>query len=211
MIFLQIGLILTLSTILFAFEWKTSLELEKFNGSKMEWKDVEDYPPPTMPKEEIPKKVEPPSFELKIVDDLNEDVIDDLSHLISEIEETDELRIVEIEDYRDEDVYDEPFIRVEFMPTFQEKDSKYFRNYISKKVKFPSSAVEHGIKGTVFASFIVDKDGTVTNTEIVRGVHPIIDKAVIDAIEDSPKWEPGINNGKFVKVKFTIAIKFDLI
>ncbi|MCK5169102.1 MAG: energy transducer TonB [Bacteroidales bacterium] len=63
----------------------------------------------------------------------------------------------------------------------------------------------------VYATFVIDKDGSVTDVQIMRGVHPDVDKAVINVIKNSPRWEPGMNNGRYVKVKFTIPVAFKLI
>ena len=97
------------------------------------------------------------------------------------------------------------------MPKFQGKGANYFRAYIGENVKFPREAQINGMSGTVYTTFVIDKDGTVTDVEILRGVHPVIDKAVLNAIENSPKWEPGLNNGRFVKVRFSLSIKFELL
>ena len=114
-------------------------------------------------------------------------------------------------DEPEENVDDEPFIYAEFMPTFQGKDGSYFRNYVAENVSFPNDAREYGISGTVYVTFIIDKDGSVTNVEIKRGVHPVIDQAVLEVIKNSPKWDPGINNGRYVRVRYTIAIAFKLL
>jgi len=209
-IFLQIGLILSLSAILFAFEWKTAFEMEKLNMKSTQWTDIEDFPPPTRSEVEAPPEVKPPSFELDIVDDGFEIDDIDLEHLISEIGEGEEIKIIEFNDDRDEDVI-EDFIKVEIKPKFNGKDARYFSNYVASNLEFPREAAEIGISGTVKAAFIIAEDGSVSNVEIIRSVHPTIDKSVIEAIKKSPKWEPGIQRGKSVKVRFEIAIKFDLI
>ncbi|PLX10115.1 MAG: hypothetical protein C0597_17325 [Marinilabiliales bacterium] len=206
-IFLQIGIILTLSAILFAFEWKTKANLEKLEYNTTSSIDIEDLPPVTRPKAEEIRKIEAPSFE--IVPDIKEDVPDfNPEKFISEIEDD---VIFDIPEIREPEEVDETVIIAEFMPTFQGKDIGNFRNYIANNVKFPATAVDHGISGTVFVAFVVDKDGTICNVELLRKVHPIIDQAVLKVIENSPKWEPGINNGRYVRVKFTIAIKFNLV
>ncbi len=207
-LFFQIGLILALSVILVAFEWKSEVELKRIVLTTPGVETIELDMPITKPEAEI-EKVEPPSFELKIVDDFNEDVIDDLSHLISEIDEFEEIKIIEFK--KDDEVVVEDFIKIEIKPTFKGKDAKYFRNYIASNLKFPISAIESGVTGKVKASFIIDTDGSVSDIVITRGVHPVIDKAVIEAIKSSPKWEPGIQEGRYVKVRFSIAIAFDLI
>lgn len=210
-IFLQIGFILTLSAILFAFEWKASVTTEELTGDGTKWKDIEEFPPPTMPEAKPPAKVEPPAFELDIVE--NQSDIEDVNmeHLISEIGEGEPIIIQEFDDNRDDDVVDEPVVFAEFMPAFQGNDVNSFRNYIAKNIEFPVKAASNGIKGTVFVEFVVDKDGSVSDVRVIRPVHPIVDEAVINVIQNSPKWEPGINNGHYVRVKFTIGIKFDLI
>jgi protein TonB len=209
-IFLQIGMILTLSAILFAFEWKTAVNIEEISPSNTNWEDVEDLPPVTMPKAEI-KEVKPPSFELKVVDDTKDlKIEDDLQELFKNLEDYQPEDFINI--VKDvEEVDDEPLIIAEFMPTFQGKDLRSFRNYVSANLKFPERAVETGINGTVYIEFVVDKDGSVSDVRILRSVHPDLDAAVIEVIKNSPKWEPGINNGRFVRVKFTMPIAFKLL
>ena len=208
-IFLQIGIILTLSAILFAFEWKTKVELEDLEDSRIDWVDIEEMIPVTRPKAEVIKKVEVPSFMITPdefeVPDFDPDLFD------SEIGINDGIEIIDYGDVEEPEEVEDFVIIAEFMPTFQGKDGKHFRNYIADKVKFPRGAVNNGISGTVFTTFVVDKDGKVINVQILRGVHPVIDEAVLEVIKNSPKWEPGMNNGRLVKVKYTIAIKFELI
>lgn len=210
-IFLQIGMILTLSAILFAFEWKTSeVTIKDFDTNNTEWIDTEVLPPVTMPEAEV-KEVKPPSFDLEIIKDDNEIKIEDnLLDLFRELEDY-VPEDFDIPVKEEEVVNDEPFIVAEFMPTFQGQESKYFRNYIAKNVSFPEEAKINGVSGTVYASFIIDTKGYVTDVKIERGVHPVIDNAVLNVIKSSPKWEPGMNNGRFVRVKFTMPISFKLI
>jgi protein TonB len=209
-IFLQIGMTLSLTAILFAFEWKTAVNIEEISAPNTNWEDVEDLPPVTMPKAEI-KEVKPPSFELEVVDDIKDFKIEDDLHELFK----------GLEDYQPEDfsnivkdvevVDDEPLVIAEFMPTFQGKDLRYFRNYVSANLKFPERAVETGINGTVYIEFVVDKDGSVSDVRILRGVHPDVDAVVLQVIKNSPKWEPGFNNGIYVRVKFTMPIAFKLL
>ena len=95
------------------------------------------------------------------------------------------------------------------MPTFNGQKAEFFRNYVAENVRFPRKALVNGVGGKVYVSFVVDKDGTVNKVEILRSVHPVIDNAVIDAIRKSPRWEPGIQSGQYVKVKFSIVIAFE--
>lgn len=205
-IFLQIGLILTLSAIFVAFEWNSAVEMEQLYNNNPKGIDIIDLPPITRPKaEEIKAKPKIPTEQFVIKED-HVDIVDE-PFLIDEGEWTDaDLPTWEEE----EEEVDEPVLSAQFMPTFKGEDGLYFSNYISQKVKFPEEARRNGITGTVYASFVIDKDGSVSNVEILRGVHPAIDQAVINAIQNSPKWEPGINNGKFVRVRYSIAVAFRL-
>ena len=171
--------------------------------------DIVDHTPVTRPEPER-MNVKPPTPIEKLIIRENNVVIEDEPLFASTEIDWNEAVDIPVYDEPKNVVEDEPFIRAEFMPTFQKQDGKYFRNYIAKKVKFPVKAVENGIDGTVYVSFIIDKDGSVTHVEIMRGVHPVIDKAVVDAIKDSPKWEPGMNNGKYVRVRYSLAIAFRL-
>lgn len=208
-IFYQIGTILTLLAIFLAFEWNSTVDIEKLDYNRTDWGDIEALPPVTMPKPEV-KEVKPPSFQIKIVD--NDEVVidDDLSHLISEIEGDEAVKIYDFE-RKEEIVDDEPVLFAQFMPSFQGKGVNSFRNYIAENVVFPQNAKETGIAGTVYATFVIDIDGSVVDVQIMRGVHPDVDNAVLQVIRNSPKWEPGINNGKYVKVKYTIPIAFKLL
>ncbi len=206
-IFLQIGIILTLSAILFAFEWKTAInhQIDLFDGEEI---DIAEYNIPRTPRKEEKRKVKPPTplEQIIIADD---DVVIEDEPLFKDEEEWTENDFPEW--IEPEEEVDEPIFFAEVMPTFQGKGVSYFRTYIANNIKFPRTAIENGIAGTVFVEFVVDKDGSISDIKVIRDVHPIVDEAVIEVIKNSPKWEPGINNGKFVKVKFTIAIKFDLI
>lgn len=209
-IFIQIGLVITLSLILVAFEWKSAAENTKELIINTDYKDLTVLPPVTMPKQEV-KAVKPPSFEIEIIEDIIDiDIDEDLQGLLIGLEDYEPLDLGDI--VRDDEVVDDdPFISAEFMPTFLGKDRSYFRNYVAENVKFPKNAIENGISGTVYVTFVIDRDGSVIDIALLRGVHPIIDKAVLNAIRNSPKWEPGMHNGTFVKVKYSISVAFELL
>lgn len=205
-IFLQIGFILALIAILAAFEWKTTVTVEKLSSDGTHWVDIREIPPVTRPKPEKAEK--PPLPSEKIVIRKDDVIIEDEPLFLPTDDKWDE----PIPDFgKKEEVVDEnEYPRVQIMPKFMGQDAAYFRNYIAKTVGFPLEARENGISGTVFASFVVDKDGSVIKVKILRGVHPSVDQAVLNAINKSPKWEPGMQEGRFVKVRYTIAISFKL-
>lgn len=83
--------------------------------------------------------------------------------------------------------------------------------FINKELRYPiTSCYESSITGTVYCSFIIEKDGTISNIEVVRGVDPILNKEVVRVIECMPRWIPGKQNGKPVRTRFTLPIRFSL-
>ncbi len=84
------------------------------------------------------------------------------------------------------------------------------RTFLASQVEYPAEAKKKGIKGKVFVSFIIDKDGSVIEPKVVKSVDPLLDKEAIRVFSEMPKWKPGKNEGKFVKVTFTVPINFAL-
>ena len=82
--------------------------------------------------------------------------------------------------------------------------------YLSKSIKYPVIAQENGIQGRVSCSFVVEKDGSVTDVQVLRGVDPSLDKEAIRVITAMPKWKPGKQRGKPVRVKYTVPVTFRL-
>jgi periplasmic protein TonB len=105
---------------------------------------------------------------------------------------------------------DEPFILVEVKPTFRGGDIEKFREWVQKRVAYPQEAQDNGIHGKVYLTFVVERDGSVSNVNIVRSVDPLIDKEAQKAIEASPKWSPGLQRGRPVRVRFSIFLNFTL-
>jgi len=102
------------------------------------------------------------------------------------------------------------FIVVEKMPKFMGGDVNDFRNWVQNNVIYPEIAVENGIQGKVFVNFIVEPDGSVSNTSIMRGVDPSLDNEVVRAVESSPLWTPGKQRDETVRVRFSITVNFQL-
>jgi len=103
---------------------------------------------------------------------------------------------------------EEPLFLVEVMPTFKGGDLTKFREWVGKRTNYPAAAIENKIRGTVFLTFIVEKDGSVSNVTVLKGVHPLLDEEAVKAISDSPKWSPGLQRGQPVRVRFQIPLTF---
>ena len=82
--------------------------------------------------------------------------------------------------------------------------------YLAKNIKYPPKAEKKGIEGKVMINFIVEKDGSISNVKVVRHIHPLLDKEAERVIKAMPKWSPGKQEGKPVRVKFNIPVAFRL-
>ena len=106
----------------------------------------------------------------------------------------------------DEDVI---HVSVEFMPEFPGGTAALMK-YLGANIKYPTISQEMGSAGKVIVQFVVDKDGTITDPTVVRGVDAYLDKEAIRVISSMPKWKPGVQNGKKVRVKYTVPVVFRL-
>lgn len=104
---------------------------------------------------------------------------------------------------------EEIFTRVEQMPQFGSGE-KELLEYLAKNIKYPAIARENGIQGTVVIQFVVDKDGRVTEPTVVREVGGGCDEEALRVIKNMPKWIPGKQQGKAVKVRYTLPVRFRL-
>ncbi len=200
-LFLQLGLVISLLIVLIAFEYK-SYEKSDFNLGTLNLDDLEEEIIPITKQEVKPPPPPPPPPEII-------EIVEDDVEIEEEIEiedtESDEEEMIEIEEEDD----DEYFMVVENMPEFPGGDLGLMK-YIQKNVRYPAIAKEYNITGKVYVSFIVDKQGTVTNVKIVRGVDKNLDAEAVRVVKSLPKYKPGKQRGKPVRVMFTIPINFTL-
>jgi TonB family protein len=99
---------------------------------------------------------------------------------------------------------------VEQMPEFPGGDLNALRTYLGKEVKYPAEAAKKGIQGKVYVTFVVAKDGAISNAKVVRGVDAMLDAEALRVVNTMPKWIPGKQSGKDVAVQFTVPINFVL-
>lgn len=102
------------------------------------------------------------------------------------------------------------YSNVDVMPTFKGGDIEKFRKWVQKNTKYPMAATTNGIHGKVYVTFVINKDGSVINVKVVRGVDPLIDDEALKAVKSSPKWTPGKLKGKVVMVSYLISVNFEL-
>ena len=82
--------------------------------------------------------------------------------------------------------------------------------YLMKNIKYPEQAVKEGIQGRVTVRFIVEKDGSISDVKPVLSVHPLLNKEAVRVVKSMPKWTPGKQNGKPVRVRFNLPVMFKL-
>lgn len=102
---------------------------------------------------------------------------------------------------------EEIFTIVEEMPQFPDGD---VASYLAKNIKYPVVAQENGIQGRVICQFVVNKDGSIVDVQVVRGVDPSLDKEALRVIQSMPKWTPGKQRNQPVRVKYTLPVNFKL-
>ena len=102
-------------------------------------------------------------------------------------------------------IYD--FTSVKQQPTYPGGISKFY-DYLSKEIKYPAEAKKNKVQGKVFASFVVEKDGSLSDVRITRGLSKETDAEAKRVLLKSPKWKPAIHNGKPVRIKYNINVNF---
>jgi protein TonB len=211
--FLEIGLVVALSVILVAFEW-TKGESKDDNTDMVQEIQFEDEmmqitrreEPKPEPKPETPKVAEV----LDIVDD-DVEIDDDFDFDMEATDDTQYDFTSMMGDDSEEIEEEEVFYIVEDMPTFNGGDpATEFRKYIASNLRYPEIAAENGISGRVIVQFAVNKVGQVVDAVVVRSVDPALDKEAVRVVMSSPKWTPGRQRGKSVKVLFTFPINLVL-
>ena len=103
-----------------------------------------------------------------------------------------------------------PFALVEQKPTFQGSDAATFAKWVADRLTYPKEAKDQKVQGRVMVAFDVCEDGVVRNVKVLRGVNPTLDAEALRVINSSPKWEPGIQDGKPVKVTYQFPVIFQL-
>jgi protein TonB len=205
-LFFFVGFVFALGMVLVAFEWKIFEQTKTQLGQldiQMEEEEMipitqrKPPPPPPPPKQQI----------LEIVED-DEEIEEELEIESTEIDENTEIEFVETPE---EEVVEEPeiFQVVEDPPQFPGGEEELFK-YLGKSIQYPPMAKDAGVSGVVYVTFVVNEDGSISDVEVLRGIGASCDKEAIRVVENMPKWKPGKQRGKSVKVQFNLPIRFTL-
>ena len=208
-----LGFILVLAGHFVAFEW-TQYEKEAEGGAIVDAGDIvleEEVIPITMPE----KKTVPPPPQavtqaevLNIVEDdaeIEETTIVSAEDQADFVEITDDVPIVVEEPEKEEEI----FQVVENQPEFPGGMAELMK-YLQKNIKYPTICQEQGIQGRVIVQFVVNSDGSIVDPQVVKPVNPYLDKEALRVVSNMPKWKPGEQRGKKVRVRFTLPVTFRL-
>ena len=214
LLFTEIGFIVALLIVWGAFSYttkekKTAL-FDDVNQELIEEEIIpitQETPPPPPETPKIPVL----SDQIDIVDDdikLEDNLILDLEDNANlGVEITDYVEAIEEEEVEEEAI---PFQLVEEKPTFQGGDANEFSKWVNSRLVYPEIAKENGVQGRVTLQFTVEADGRVTNVRVLRGVDESLDKEAVRVVSSSPKWTPGRQRDRAVKVTYTFPVIFQL-
>ena len=214
LLFLEIGLIVALAAVFVAFEWQTEeqqiieledttqvIEVEEVIATQTETPP----PPPSAPKMPVL------SDQIDIVDD--EIVVDDNLFLNLEDDANMGVEIMDYVESVEEEVIEEeaiPFQLVEEKPSFMGGDANEFSKWVNQRLVYPEIAKENGVQGRVTLQFTVESDGRVTNVKVLRGVDSSLDQEAVRVVSSSPRWTPGKQRDRAVRVTYTFPVIFQL-
>lgn len=211
--FFAVGLLFILAAVLVMFEYRSydreiveSMKTLKINMIEEEVVPIsQETPPPPPEPPQVSTQIKVVSDEVEIKEEL---VIADL-----ELDEESEINYVvpDLSAIESEEEFEEEeiFTIVEKMPEFPGGMRALF-TYLGSELKYPAMAKDAHIQGKVYVTFVVDKDGSITNVKVLRGIGGGCDEEAVKVVEGMPKWEPGKQRNKAVRVQYNLPINFIL-
>lgn len=209
------GFVVGLAIVFVGFEWSSRDVMVVKESEQVQDIIAEEEVEITRPENTPPPPPPPPA---PVVTEVLNVVEDDV-----ELEQQDILTSEDTQDAAQTAVYTPPapveeeeeeaaqqiFTVVEEMPEFPGGNAELLK-YLAKSIKYPVIAQENGIQGRVICAFVVNRDGGIVDAEVLRGVDPSLDKEALRVIMAMPKWKPGKQRGKPVRVKYTVPVTFRL-
>jgi protein TonB len=205
---LNLGLSVSLLLVIVAFEWRTYDDTGLLDLGQVEddFEDIMEIPPTEQPPPPPPKVQLPEIIEVPDEEEIEEEIEVEL-----DVEVTEETVVEDIvfEEAPEEEVVEEVFTIVEDQPEFPGGMPAFYK-FVGDNMNYPAQARRMGIEGRVFVQFIVDKDGTVTEVKAVKGIGAGCDEEAERVLRMSPKFKPGKQRGRSVKVRMVLPIIFKL-
>ena len=215
LLFTEIGLVVALLIVYIGFNWSSRdaqvAVLEDTTQVLVEEEMIaiqNELPPPPPEAPNIPvlsDQIDIVDDDIKLEDDLFINTEDD-ANLGVDIMDYKEAAVEE-EEVEEEAI---PFQLVEKKPSFQGGDANDFSKWVNSRLVYPEIAKENGVQGRVTLQFTVEADGRVTNVRVLRGVDESLDKEAVRVVSSSPKWTPGRQRDRAVKLTYTFPVIFQL-
>lgn len=209
---LLIGTILTLSVLFIGFEWSERDKKVTTDTGIAEVVFEEEMIPITeqeQPQQAPPPPQAPPAEEiLEIIED-DSKVEESTIQASDDTQAAIEVKYTPVEVEEEEVDEQQIFTVVEEMPSFPGGMGECMK-FLSKNINYPSISQENGVQGRVIVQFVVNTDGSIVEPVVMRGVDPYLDKEALRVIKMMPKWSPGKQRGKPVRVKYTVPVMFRL-
>ena len=206
--FFSIGLMVTMSLIVTAFEWKnyddSIIDLMGKNTNSFE--ETMEVPPTEQPPPPAPTIQQPQVIEVPDEEEIKDDIKVNL-----DVEVTDETKVEEIvvQAEQPKEETEEIFNVVEESAA-PKGGMQAFYKYVGEKIKYPAQARRMGIEGRVFVEFVINKDGSLSDVRSIKGIGAGCDEEAVRIIQSAPAWSPGKQRGKAVKQRYTLPIIFKL-
>lgn len=206
--FMALGLIVSLSLTLYAFEAKQyeEGELMDLGMAPDDFEELTEIPPTEQPPPPPPPVKQPQIIEIPDEEEIEEEIEIDL-----DVEITEETEVEEIvfEEEPEEEVADKVFMIVEEQASFPGGQAAW-NKFLKKNLEYPRQAKRMGIEGAVYLSFIVNKQGAISDIEVMRGIGGGCDEEAVRVLKESPNWNPGKQRGNPVKSRMQFRIVFRL-
>ena len=209
---LLIGYVFILAVTFIAFEW-SERDKKVATDTGIAQVDFEEEIIPITEQEE-PKQAPPPP-EAPKVEEVLKIVENDANVQESTIQATDdtkqaiEVKYTPVEVVEEEPEEEQIFQVVEEQPEFPAGQIELMK-FLQKNIKYPTISQENGVQGRVIVQFVVNRDGSIVDTQVMRGVDPYLDKEALRVVSTMPKWKPGKQRGKPVRTRFTLPVQFRL-
>lgn len=205
------GLLVALSVVFVALQWHSKRDNSLAELTKLDIADIDEallVQDEQQPEEPEPEPEPQQTIEVQLPEEFK--VVDNSA-------EVQKLKLTSADENKplpppppprsDEEDADQIFEIVEVNPQFTDGD---LNKWLSKHIQYPEIAAENGIQGRVVVRFVVERDGSVAQVSIARGVDPALDKEAVRVVKSMPKWKPGMQQGKAVRARYTLPVLFRL-
>jgi len=208
-LFLQIGLVISLTIVFVAFEWKTYEKQEDILTATGPVQIDQEIVQITQQEQPEPPKAPQVTTILEVVGD-DEIIQDEIDISIEDRpDQAAQTYIPVLVEEAPEPVAEEIFTFVEEYPEFPGGEKALYE-YIKNNIRYPEVARTSGITGTVYVQFVVEKDGSISDVKVLRGIGGGCDEEAVRVVKSMPKWKPGKQRGQPVRVYYTLPIDFKI-